>query len=85
MLHDFLIRGSGCASFAHYTLRSGTFNHACGSRHRYAHSKMLTLSATVVPIKWPDEGGVDESLPSKVNGLIPVRSAQMPEKRTAPF
>src|SRR6266404_6147250 len=39
MLHDFLIRGSGCSSFVHYTLRSGTFNHLCGSHH-CAHSKM---------------------------------------------
>jgi len=39
MLHDFLIRGSGRASFVHYTLRSGTFNHLCASHH-CAHSKM---------------------------------------------
>src|SRR6266576_3175406 len=39
MLHDFLIRGSGRTSFFHYTLRSGTFTHLCGSHH-CAHSKM---------------------------------------------
>jgi hypothetical protein len=83
MLHDFLIGGSGCASFAHYILRSGTFNHACGSHNR-AHSKMRILSATVVPMKSPDEGG-DESLSSKIRGLLPARTAQMPEKRTAAF
>src|SRR5438067_9123561 len=65
MSHDFLIRGWGCASFAHYILRSGTFSHACRSHHR-AHSKIRTLSATVVVMKLPCEGGVDESLPSKV-------------------
>src|SRR5438132_6357809 len=84
MLHDFLIRGSGCASFAHYTLRSGTFNHACGSHHR-AHSKMRTFSATVVLVKSPYEGGVHESLPSKIRGLLPPPSAHLPQKRTAAF
>ncbi len=83
MSHDFLIRGWGCASFAHYILRSGTFSHACRSHHR-AHSKMRT-SATIVLMKLPHQGGVDESLPSKVRGLIPARSAHLPEKRTASF
>jgi hypothetical protein len=46
---------------------------------------MLTLSAIVVPIKRPDEGGVDESLPSKIRGLFPARTGQMPEKRRAAF
>jgi hypothetical protein len=46
---------------------------------------MLTLSATVVPMKSPDEGGIDESLPSKGQGLLPARTAQMPERRTAAF
>jgi hypothetical protein len=46
---------------------------------------MRTLSATVVAMKSPYQGGVDESLPSKVRGLLPARSAQMPEKRTAAF
>src|ERR1700730_16008878 len=50
MSHDFLIRGVGCASFARYSLRSGISNHAWGSYHR-SHSKMRTLSATVVLIE----------------------------------
>ncbi len=83
MSHDLLIRGSGCASFTPYALRSGTFNHACS--HYRAHSKMRALSATVVSMKSPYEGGVDESLPSKMRGLLPARSAQMPEKRTVAF
>jgi hypothetical protein len=29
------------------------------------------------------EAGVDESLPSKIRGLLPARSAQMPKKRAA--
>lgn len=41
-------------------------------------------SATVVP-KSRYEGGVDESLPSKIRGLIPARNAQMPENRGAAF
>src|SRR5258708_4929816 len=84
MSHHFLIRGSGCASCARYTLRSGTFNHACESRHR-THSKMRSLSATVVQMKSPYEGGVDESLPSKIREPIFARSAPMPKKRTAAF
>jgi hypothetical protein len=36
-------------------------------------------------MKSPYEGGVDESLPSKIRELLPARSAQMPEKRTAAF
>jgi len=36
-------------------------------------------------MKSPHEGGVDESLPSKIRGLHPARSAQMPEKRPAAF
>jgi hypothetical protein len=46
---------------------------------------MRSLSAIVVLMKSPDEGGVDESLPSKIRGLLPVRSAQMPERHTAAF
>ena len=84
MSHDLLVRGSGWASFAHYTLRSGTFNHAVGSHHR-AHSKMRTLSATVAPMKSLDDEGVDESLPSKVRRPLPGRRAQVSEKRTAAF
>src|SRR6266404_1256324 len=84
MSHDFLIRGSGCASFAHHTLRSGTFNHA-GARTIARILRCDPLSTTVVPMKSPYEGGVDESLPSKVRGLLPLPSAQLPEKRTASF
>src|SRR6266576_1746502 len=84
MLHHFLIRGSRYASLAHYTLRSGTSNRACLSHHR-AHTKMRAVSATVVPMKSPYEGGVDESLPSKIRGLLPAGSAQMPKKRAAVF
>ena len=36
-------------------------------------------------MKLPCERGVDESLPSKVRGPIPARSAHLPEKRTASF
>jgi len=43
------------------------------------------LSATVVHVKSPDEGGVDESLPSQIRGLLSARNAQMPERRTAAF
>src|SRR6266581_4329432 len=82
MPHDFLIRGSGRVSFARYASRSGTANQV--SHHR-AHSKMRPLLATVVPMKSPYEGGVDQSLPSKVRGLLPLPSAQLPEKRTASF
>ena len=46
---------------------------------------MRVLSATAVPMKSPSEGGVDESLPSKIRGLIPGHGAQMPKKRTAAF
>src|SRR2546425_3466292 len=84
MLHDFLVRGSGCASFAHHTLRSGTSNRLCSSLH-CAHLRMRVLSATAVPMKSPYEGGVHESLPSKIRGLLRARGAQMPEKRTAAF
>jgi hypothetical protein len=49
------------------------------------NSKIRTLSATVVPMKSPDEGGVDESLRSGIRGLLPTRCAQMPERRTAVF
>jgi hypothetical protein len=64
-------------------LRRGTFNHPL----RVApprDSKLQTLSATVV-LKSPDEGGVDESLPSQIRGLLFARCAQMPEKRPAAF
>src|SRR5438552_15581649 len=71
MLHDFLIRGSGCSSFVHYTLRSGTFNHLCG-RTTARILRCDPLSATVVHVKSPDEGGVDESLPSQIRGLLPA-------------
>ena len=36
-------------------------------------------------MKSPHEEGIGESLPSKIRGLLPARSAQMPEKRTAAF
>jgi len=36
-------------------------------------------------MKSPDEGGIDESLPSKARKLLPARSAQMPKKRPAVF
>src|SRR5207244_6601875 len=65
MSHHFLIRGSGCASFAHHTLRSGTSNRPSSSLH-CAHLRMRVLSATVVPMKSPYQGGADESLPSKI-------------------
>ena len=84
MLHDFLIRGSGRTSFAHWALRSAVPDHPCGSHH-CAHSKMRSLSATVVLMKSPHEGGVNESLPSQIRGLLFARSAQMPERRTAAF
>jgi len=42
-------------------------------------------SATVVPMKSRYEGGVDESLPSKIRGLISAGNAQMPENRSAAF
>src|SRR5258707_322096 len=84
MSHDLLVRGSGCASFAHHTLRSGTSNCPSSSLH-CAHLRMPVLSATAVPMKSPYEGGVDESLPSKIRGLLPARNAQMPEKRAAAF
>src|SRR5207245_2482231 len=45
MSHDFLVRGSGRASFAHYAFRSGTSNRV--SHHR-PHAKTRTLSARVV-------------------------------------
>ena len=50
-----------------------------------AHSKLRTLSAIILPMKSPSEGGVDESLAPKVRELLPARSAQMLEKRTAAF
>src|SRR5207302_7939364 len=84
MVHHFLIRGSGCASLVHYSLRRGTFNHATAGRPT-AHFKMRTLSATIVPMKSPYEGGVEESLPSKVSRLLPAHRVQMLEKRTAAF
>jgi len=34
-------------------------------------------------MKSPHEGGVEESLPSKVRGLLSAHRAQMPEKRSA--
>ncbi len=46
---------------------------------------MRAVSATVVPMKSPYEGGVDESMPSKIRGLLPAGSAQMPKKRAAVF
>jgi hypothetical protein len=46
---------------------------------------MRTLLATVVPTKSLYEGSIDEGLPSKVRGLLPARSAQLPEKRTPAF
>ena len=82
--HDFLIRGSGCPSISHYALSSGISNHIC-RLHRHADAKMGNLSATVVAMKSPYEGGVDESLPSKIRGLLFARCAQMPEKRPTAF
>src|SRR5882724_7110389 len=82
--HDFLVRGLGRAWFAHWALRSAVRDHPCGSHH-CAHSKMRSLSATVVHVKSPHEGGVNESLPSQIRGLLPARCAQMPEKRPAAF
>src|SRR5437879_4491150 len=84
MSHDLLVRGSGCASFVHHTLRSGTSNRPSSSLP-CAHLRMRALSATAVPMKLPSEGGVDESLPSKIRELLPARGAQMTEKRTASF
>jgi hypothetical protein len=46
---------------------------------------MRSLSATVFLMKSPDEGGVDESLPSKIRGPLSARNAQMPERRTVAF
>jgi hypothetical protein len=82
--HDFLVRGSGRASFAHYAVPSGISNHVC-RLHRHADAKMGNLSATVVRMKSPHEGGVDESLSSKIRGPLSARNAQMPERRTAVF
>src|SRR5207248_8336240 len=82
--HDFLVRGSGRASFVHWPLRSAVCDHACGSHH-CADSKMRSLSATVVHVKSPHEGGVNESLPSKISGPLFARCAQMPEKRPTAF
>jgi hypothetical protein len=45
---------------------------------------LRALSATVV-LKSPDEGGVDQSLPSQIRGPLSARNAQMPEKRTMAF
>jgi hypothetical protein len=42
-------------------------------------------SPSAILMKSPDEGGVDESLPSKIRGLLPARNAQMPDGRTAAF
>src|SRR5438874_4072871 len=83
MSHHFVIRRSGRSLFAHHTLRSNTFTHACWS-HRRAHSKMQT-SASVVLMESTYEGGVDVSLARKVRELPPARGAQMLEKRTAAF
>src|SRR4029077_17711693 len=63
MSHHFLIRGSGCASFAHYALESCTSSHASWCL-RCAHFRMRVPSATVVQMKSSYERGVDESLPS---------------------
>jgi len=43
----------------------------------------MQTSATIVLMKLPYEGGVQESLPSKVRGLLPDHRAQMLEKRSA--
>src|SRR5213080_1458353 len=50
MSHDFLIRGSGCASFAHYAFRSGTSNRV--SHHR-AHTKTRTPLGGSCPDRSP--------------------------------
>ena len=65
-------------------LRSGTSN-CPSSSLGCAHLRIRVLSATVVLMKSPYEGGADESLPSKIGGLLPARGAQMTEKRTAVF
>jgi hypothetical protein len=36
-------------------------------------------------LKSPHEGGVDQSLPSKIREPLSARNAQMPEKHTAAF
>src|SRR6266481_3715338 len=82
--HDFLVRGLGRAWFAHWALRSAMPDHPCGSHH-CARSKMRSLSATVVHVKSPHEGGANESLPSKIRGLLFARCAQMPKKRPTAF
>src|SRR6266403_4060625 len=84
MSHHFLIRGSGCVSFAHHTLRSGISNRPSSSP-RCAHLRMRVLSATVVPMKLPSEGGVNESLASKIGELLPAHRAQMPKNRIVAF
>src|SRR6266404_7847691 len=50
MPHDFLIRGSGGASFAHYAFRSGTSNRV--SHHR-AHTKTRTFLSGSCPDRSP--------------------------------
>src|SRR6266478_7043918 len=84
MSHHFLIRGSGCVSFAHHTLRSGISNRPSSSP-RCAHLRMRVVSATVVPMKLPSEGGVNESLASKIGELLPAHRAQMPKNRIVAF
>src|SRR6266581_7719150 len=84
MSHHFLIRGSGCVSFAHHTLRN-SMSKRPSSSPRCAHLRMRVLSATVVPMKLPSEGGVNESLASKIGELLPTHRARMPKKRTAAF
>jgi len=46
---------------------------------------MGNLSATVVRMKSPYEGGVDESLLLRIAALIARRSAKLPEKRGSTF
>ena len=46
---------------------------------------MRVLSATVVPMKLPSEGGVNESLASKIGELLPAHRARMPKNRIVAF
>src|SRR5204863_7951032 len=50
MSHDFLIRGSGCASFAHYAFRSDRSSRV--SHHR-AHTKTRTPLSERCPDRSP--------------------------------
>src|SRR2546430_17230008 len=84
MSHHFRMRGSGCLSFAPHPLRNGMSNRRSSSP-RCAHLRMRVLSATVVPMKLPSEGGVNESLASKIGELLPAHRARMPKKGIVGF